>query len=117
MKTLNNLSLKNQYYLFFKMFDTYPTLALDSLKKIIDAAYEDVKNKHKINMTKDELIAKQQLELEEHYKMFEENSKLLNEIHYKLFGIGQPLNDNCLMFNKEQLTYLIELNNIIEQFN
>ena len=45
-------------------------------------------------MKKNELIVKQQLELEKYKEMLEENKKLKSKIIGKFYGCGQPLNDN-----------------------
>lgn len=68
-------------------------------------------------MTKDELIAKQQLEIEGYKKMFEENEKLKGEITGKFYNIGQPLNDNVLQMNKKQMLWCQRIVDLIEQIN
>lgn len=66
-------------------------------------------------MTKDELITKQQLEIEEYKIILQENKKLLKLLRGKFYNIGQPLNDNVLQFNKEQQRWCFEVFNLIEQ--
>ncbi len=54
-------------------------------------------------MTEKELIAKQQLEIEnlkETLRSAYESFSLINGI---LYNIGAPLNDNCLEYSREQL--------------
>lgn len=57
-------------------------------------------------MTKDELITKQQLEIEE----MKENLKSDSEIRWNLismfYAVWWPLNDNILQFNLEQRKWL-----------
>lgn len=65
-------------------------------------------------MTKDELIAKQQLEIEEMKSVFEANKQVISDLHFKIHGIGQPLNDNCLKFNKEQLLWVSQVLELVE---
>lgn len=57
-------------------------------------------------MTKNELIAKQQIEIEELKIANKHNSESFRTIHNMLYGCGAPLNDNCLNFNREQRDYL-----------
>ena len=64
-------------------------------------------------MTKDELIAKQQLEIEE---LKEENAGLRadhEKIYYRLYNIGGPLNDNVLNYSKKQLKTFFDISNIL----
>lgn len=57
-------------------------------------------------MNKDQLIAKQQLEMEELKERIEEYQDTLKQIYYAMYNIGAPLNDNILNFNTKQLDYL-----------
>lgn len=68
-------------------------------------------------MTKDELITKQQLQLEEYKIAMEENMELNKKLVMKFIAIGQPLNDNVLQFNKEQLKWCFGVMELIEQMN
>jgi len=68
-------------------------------------------------MTKDELIANQQLEIEEMKSMLKENTQLIQDIRMSFFAIGQPLNDNALQFNKEQQGWCFNVVGLIEQLN
>ena len=68
-------------------------------------------------MTKDELIAKQQLQIEEYKQMLEENSELIKDLKMRFYAIGQPLNDNVLMFNKDQLLWCFKTVELVEQLN
>lgn len=68
-------------------------------------------------MTKDKLIAKQQLEIEA-FKIKEANDKLLiRKITHKFTGIGAPLNDNKLKFNTDQMRWAFEVLELIEQLD
>lgn len=53
-------------------------------------------------MKKDELIVKQQLEIEGLKQQIEEYDESMNNIHGELYNIGAPLNDNCDEFNFQQ---------------
>jgi SMC interacting uncharacterized protein involved in chromosome segregation len=44
-------------------------------------------------MTKDELISKQQIQIEEYKQMLDENTELKRHLQMKFYAIGQPLND------------------------
>ena len=68
-------------------------------------------------MTKDELIVKQQLEIEKYKKMLEENKKLKSKIVRKFYACGQPLNDNVLQMNKEQMKWCFEVVGLAEDLN
>jgi len=68
-------------------------------------------------MTKDELIAKQQLEIEEYKKMLQENTELKRDLEMMFYAIGQPLNDNVLQFNKEQQKWCFRVVALVEQLN
>ena len=68
-------------------------------------------------MTSEELIGKQQLEIEKYKKAFEENRELIKDITCKFVCIGQPLNDNLLQFNKEQIKWCFEVLSLVEQLN
>jgi len=50
-----------------------------------------------------ELIAKQQLQIEDLIRLLEEARANIREIHGSIVGIGGPLNDNKLGYTKEQL--------------
>lgn len=68
-------------------------------------------------MTKDELLAKQQLEIEGYKAKLIENAKILRKIHGKFYNIGQPLNDNVMQFNKEQIKWCFQVFEIFDQLN
>jgi hypothetical protein len=65
-------------------------------------------------MTKDELIVKQQLEIEEFKKSREHNKEILKELHMKFYAIGAPLNDNILQFNRKQQLWCCDVINLIK---
>ena len=54
-------------------------------------------------MTKDELIVKQQLEIERLHKEESEHQVAIDKVHRILFCIGGPLNDNKRGYTREQL--------------
>lgn len=66
-------------------------------------------------MTKEELITNQQLEIAELKQVCERNEKTISDIKYRFIGIGQPLNDNVLRFNKEQLLWCHRVLELIEE--
>jgi hypothetical protein len=68
-------------------------------------------------MTKDELITKQQLQIEEYAHMLEENSEIIKSLIGKFYNIGQPLNDNVLQFNKDQQKWCFGVVALVEQLN
>lgn len=68
-------------------------------------------------MAKEELITKQQLEIEEYEKQIEENKKLLKKIRLQFIAIGAPLNDNSLQFNNKQIAWCANVLEMIEQIN
>jgi len=54
-------------------------------------------------MTKDELIAKQQIEIEELRQKISEHKKIFKNIRGIIYGIGGPLNDNKLGYTRPQM--------------
>lgn len=68
-------------------------------------------------MTKEELITKQQLQIEEFKENFEENSRIQSEIIGKFYNIGQPLNDNKLQMNKDQKRWCQRVVDLAEEIN
>jgi len=60
-------------------------------------------------MTQEELITKQQLRIEELESDKKENKIVLSHIFNKFYGVGQPLNDNILKFNKDQMAWCFHL--------
>ena len=65
-------------------------------------------------MTKDELIAKQQIEIEE---LQRSNAELIEDrerVHRILYCIGGPLNDNKLQYSKEQLMTFIYIRDTLD---
>lgn len=65
-------------------------------------------------MTKDQLITKQQLELEQLKSYKREVKGTLKHIHLSFYSIGAPLNDNKLKFNNDQLKWLMEISDWIQ---
>lgn len=68
-------------------------------------------------MTKDELIVKQQLQIEEYKEMLQENTEIIHDLKMRFYAIGQPLNDNILSFNKDQLLWCAKTVDLIERLN
>jgi hypothetical protein len=50
-------------------------------------------------------------------QMLEENSQLIKDLKMRFYTIGQPLNDNVLMLNKEQLLWCSITVDLVEQLN
>ena len=68
-------------------------------------------------MTKDELIAKQQLEIEGYKSKLIENTEIARQIRCKFYSVGAPLNENILQFNKEQLKWCFQVVQLLERLN
>ncbi len=68
-------------------------------------------------MTKEELIAKQQIKIEEYKEMINENIKLKKNLKNMFYSVGEPLNDNKLQFNKEQLMWCLKVIKSIDLLN
>lgn len=66
-------------------------------------------------MTKDELITKQQLKIEEQKKKLKEYKATVRSINGKFYNIGEPLNDNRLKFNKEQQGWCFEVVELVNR--
>jgi len=64
-------------------------------------------------MTKDELISKQQIEIEELKQEAKYKKQSFENIYNILYSVGAPLNDNILGFKKEQLTPFFRISDII----
>ena len=65
-------------------------------------------------MTKDELIAKQQLEIESLKRELDGWEETRQIMHNQLYGIGAPLNDNVLNFSKEQLKWFFNISGLFD---
>lgn len=66
-------------------------------------------------MTKEELITKQQLEIEEYKALLKSNDQLQTEILVQFYGIGQTLNDNILRMDKAQLVWCVKVSEMVKQ--
>ncbi len=66
-------------------------------------------------MTKDELITKQQLEIEELKIRVEDYQDMSNSIHNLIYCIGGPLNDNKLQYSKKQLSTFLAIAREIQE--
>lgn len=60
-------------------------------------------------MNKHKLIVEQILKINKHKITSRYNKRLIKKIRNKFIGIGQPLNDNILKFNKEQMLWAHEV--------
>lgn len=66
-------------------------------------------------MSEAELIARQQMEIEELKQDLGTNVAIKNSLHGEFYSIGAPLNDNILGFNKEQLQWVGKVYFLIEK--
>ena len=66
-------------------------------------------------MTKNELIAKQQFEIEDYKSKVIKNTEIARAIKGKFYNIGQPLNDNVLQMNKGQMRWCFQVVELVEQ--
>lgn len=66
-------------------------------------------------MSKDELITKQQLEIEEYRVLFTDIANVRDKLMGQLFSIGAPLNDNRLQFNAKQRIWCHEVASLVDQ--
>ena len=65
-------------------------------------------------MTKDELIANQQIEIEEQRELLSEYKLGYSNIYGIIFCIGGPLNDNKLMYSHKQLGTFSQIAEIVK---
>lgn len=66
-------------------------------------------------MTEAELIARQQLDLENCKQLAESNLEIKRQIIGKFYNIGQPLNDNILQLNPKQQKWAWDVVKLVEQ--
>lgn len=66
-------------------------------------------------MTIEELVTKQQLEIENVRRLLAEVARLKSSLRGRLVGIGQPLNDNLLMMDRKQLAWCASVEDLVEQ--
>jgi len=66
-------------------------------------------------MTVEELVTKQQLEIEGMRGLLAEVARLKSSLRGRLVGIGQPLNDNLLMMDRKQLAWCFAIERLVEQ--
>jgi hypothetical protein len=68
-------------------------------------------------ITPEELIAKQQLEIENLKLLLKENSELISELSNSFYSVGAPLNDNVVKMNKEQMKWCFGVAELVQQIN
>lgn len=68
-------------------------------------------------MTQEQLITKQQIEIEEYKQLLQENNKIKHDLTMMFYAMGQPLNDNILKFNQDQLKWCVKIIELIESIN
>ncbi len=66
-------------------------------------------------MRVEELICKQQLELEDLKTKVASFEDAFKRIHANLYSVGAPLNDNFLEYRKEQLAVFFRIASIMEE--
>lgn len=84
------------------------------MKTIVRMASIQTTIKGGIDMTKDELITKQQLEIEGFKQDAENVARMKKDVYGQLYSIGAPLNDNCDGFNSIQRRVLHRIADILE---
>lgn len=70
-----------------------------------------------MKISKEELIANQQIEIVEYKEMLKENYELKRILWGMFYCIGQPLNDNILQFNQDQQNWCAKVVETIEKIN
>jgi len=66
-------------------------------------------------MTKEELIINQALDLASSKQAHERNEETIKTLRSRFTSIGQPLNDNILDFNNNQLYWCQEVLDLIDE--
>lgn len=72
-------------------------------------------NKGDISGGHEKLISEQQLKLSECESTNKNTKKIKKQLHLKFYAIGEPLNDNILKFNKEQIRWCFEVMELINK--
>lgn len=67
--------------------------------------------------TIEEVLATQVVKIAEFKAKREEDQEVIKAIKRKFFNIGGPLNDNSLNFNRDQLTFLLEVQDLFESLS
>ena len=70
-----------------------------------------------MKISKEELIANQQIEIIEYKEMLKENYELKRTLWGMFYSMGQPLNDNILQFNQDQQNWCSKVIEVIEKIN
>ena len=68
-------------------------------------------------MTKEELITKQCLQIEDMRSIILDCETKINEVRNMFVSVGSPLNDNILKMNREQLIWCQEVLNKLLEIN
>ena len=63
----------------------------------------------------EELVTKQQLEIEELRGLLKEVALVKSKMQFKLHGIGQPMNDNNVRMDNKQLAWCASVEELVEQ--
>lgn len=66
-------------------------------------------------MTKDELITQQQLEIEDLKIAAAKVAKIKRSLNGLLYNIGNPMNDNIMKMNMEQLGWCCRVEYLVKQ--
>ena len=99
------------YLLFFADIKRWPgqeeryISEVEQQRELAEHLLEAIKNKQTldVSMNKDELIAKQQLEIEELNLAVKQYKEAEESIYNIIYCIGGPLNDNKLGYTKKQM--------------
>lgn len=60
------------------------------------------------------LVTKQQLKIEDFNEKTVHNEDVLKTLNHRFIGIGQPLNDNILKFNNDQLAWVFQIKELVD---
>ena len=82
-----------------QIFRTFPYKITDVKEPITSLDLKPIPKE--LIIDKDELIGKQQLEIEDYKMITKHNREVRDKLKMKFYAIGQPLNDNVLQFNKK----------------
>lgn len=99
---IDSAAYVNKAILNEKLFSSPRPTEIEEKKFFNDLRKLYVKNQIKKYDMKERLVA---------------NSKLKSDLRSMFYGIGQPLNDNVLNFNKEQMMWCARVVEKIEQIN
>lgn len=74
-----------------------------------------VEGKAMIKISVNDLVVKQQLEIESLKTTLKFNNDIVKRVKGNMISIGQPLNDNILKFNTEQIRWAMDIYDLLNQ--